>query len=277
NATPDSFSDGGRWAGPTSQGVDTARVCEACAAWVVGGVAVLDVGGESTRPGAAMVSTTEELARVLPVLSALREDKRCSAAALSIDTRHAEVAAAAIEAGAHVVNDVSGLADDQMADVVAGARAGLVIGHMRGTPQTMMDAPHFPRLLEDVARDLERSMDRASRAGVADERIVLDPCIGFGKDTSQSAALTASSGWFEERLGRPVLIGASRKRFLGEMTGRPVDERVLSSVAAALVAVERGAAIVRVHDVLATLEALGVREGILGARREVLREHGDSA
>ena len=140
---------------------------------------------------------------------------------------------------------------------------------MRGTPATMMAETSFARLFDDIAADLERSLERALRAGVAREAIVLDPCVGFGKDARQSAALVASSRWLEARLGRPVLIGASRKRFLGEITGRPVNSRELASVAAAMVAVECGAAIVRVHDVGSTLEALRVRAEVLSAREAV--------
>ena len=181
----------------------------------------------------------------------------------------ASVASAAIQAGAQVVNDVSGLADPAMAQLVAREGAGLVIGHMRGTPDTMTEASTFTRLFDEIAGDLEASVERAVRAGVAPESIVIDPCVGFGKDASQSAALVASGRWLEDRIGRPVLIGASRKRFLGAITGLPVGSRGLASVAAALTAVECGAMLVRVHDVLFTLEGMRVRAEILRARGEV--------
>lgn len=270
NATPDSFSDGGRWSGTKGEIVDPKFVADICATWVDAGVALLDVGGESTRPGARVLRSDEEEARVVPVLQAVRADERLTRALLSIDTRHAKVASAAIEAGAHVVNDVSGLADPEMAEVVARTQSGLIIGHMRGTPETMMQATNFRRLFDEIADDLEVSVERAVRGGVPLDCIVLDPCIGFGKDSTQSAALVASSQWLRDRIGRPVLIGASRKKFLGDLTGHPVGARDPASVGAALVAAECGAMIVRVHDVLATLEALHVRAEILRARSEML-------
>lgn len=240
--------------------------------WASLGVRVVDVGGESTRPAAVPVAHDEELGRVSPVLRALRgmsEDVEASPI-LSLDTRHGAVAAHGIEAGAEVINDVSGLADPLLVEVAASSGAGLIIGHMRGTPQTMMDGIAFERMFDEVAAELEESLSRAVRAGVREASVLVDPCVGFGKDARQSAALVAGASWLEGRLGRPVLIGASRKRFLGELTGRPVSERGLSSVVAALCAVERGAALVRVHDVEDTLEALRVRDGILRAAASML-------
>ena len=266
NVTPDSFSDGGRWFDGEAGRAKLDAIVEHCAAWVERGATILDVGGESTRPGSTPPSRTEERARVVPVIEALRRKPSLAELAISVDTRHAEVAAAALAAGASIVNDVSGLADPKMAALVAETGAGLVIGHMRGEPATMQADIHFDDLLGEIAAELGASLERARHAGVPDERILVDPCIGFGKTGEQSAALVSSSGWLEARLGQPVLIGASRKRFLGQLSGgKPATERTLASVVAALRAAQMGAAVVRVHDVAETLEALAVASGLAGA------------
>ena len=272
NVTPDSFSDGGRWTSDLSGSVQVDSVVAEVRSWASLGVHVVDVGGESTRPDAVSVPHDEELARVLPVLKALRDlaTDAETRPILSLDTRHGAVAEAGVEAGAEVINDVSGLADPLLVEVAASSGAGLIIGHMRGTPQTMMNAIAFERMFDEVAAELERSLSLAVRAGVREEAVLVDPCVGFGKDARQSAALVAGGSWLEARLGRPVLIGASRKRFLVELPGRPVSKRGLSSVVAALCAVERGAALGREHDVEDTLEALHVRKGILSADASML-------
>lgn len=265
NVTPDSFSDGGRWV----DGQGEARLEEIvaqCREWAAAGAKVLDVGGESTRPGATPVEREQERERVVPVIEALAA--ALPEVAISVDTRHAQVARAALAAGAAIVNDVSGLADPLMPAVVAEAGAGLVIGHMRGEPATMQANIEFEELFEEVAAELQLACDQALRSGVSAEQILIDPCIGFGKTAEQSAALVASSAYLRAQTGRPVLIGASRKRFLGKLSGvTRADERMLASVSAALIAASHGASFVRVHDVAETLEALRVHAGVQRASK----------
>lgn len=261
NVTPDSFSDGGRFL--RDGVVEVGAVVDAARELVQEGAELLDVGGESTRPGADSVGMDEELRRVIPVLEAL--SNAGLAVVLSVDTRRAEVARRAVEAGAHVINDVSGLADPDMANVAAQTGAGLVIGHLRGEPSTMQRDVRFDDLLDEVGSELQQSVERALAGGVDPSRIVVDPGVGFGKSPGHSAALVVSANALRARLGRPVLVGASRKRFLGALTGRPVGERVVGSVAAAVMAVEYGASIVRVHDVAATVEGLAVARGVRAA------------
>ncbi|MCG8591199.1 MAG: dihydropteroate synthase [Proteobacteria bacterium] len=263
NVTPDSFSDGGCFVGQTGP-VDVAAASAAARRLVQDGAHVLDVGGESTRPGAAEVSVAAEIARTRPVVAALVAELGVP---VSIDTRKAPVAAAALAAGASVVNDVSGLGHDpDLARVAADAGAWLIVGHLRGLPATMQDDPHFDDVLGEVARELEASLARAQAAGVAPERLVADPGIGFGKRLEDNLALLAHAGWFRERLGVPVLVGPSRKSFLGSLTGDPVAERDVATVAACAVAAFAGANALRVHDV-----AGGVRAGRVGAALRAAR------
>ncbi len=264
NLTPDSFSDGGVL---ISRGVDPDAdlAIDLCRELVRQGADILDLGGESTRPGAAPVDPAHELRRVLPLLRRLHDDPELTSTPVSIDTRHAATAAAAMDAGAAIINDVSGLADPAMADVAARTGAGLVLGHMRGEPATMQHAVHFDDLLAEVAAELGVAVERALRAGVAGDRILVDPGLGFGKTPEHSAALLASATYLTVQTGCPVLIGASRKGFIGALTGRPVGERLIGSVAAAVIAVLRGASVVRVHDVAATVEALRVVAGVRSA------------
>jgi dihydropteroate synthase len=266
NATPDSFSDGGRFVAHDRPDVDAA-VAEALRMQRAG-AHVLDVGGESTRPGAADVPEAIEIARVVPILEALA--KTCELP-LSIDTRKSAVARAALAAGACIVNDVSGGCFDRaLFEVVAERGAWLVLGHLRGTPATMQHEPHFDDVLAEVAGELAASVARAEAAGVAPERIVVDPGIGFGKRQQDNLALLANVGWLGERLGKPVLVGPSRKAFLGQLTGDPIDERDVATAAACAVAVFAGASAIRVHDVgvgvraarvAASLRAVGTRTG----------------
>jgi dihydropteroate synthase len=263
NVTPDSFSDGGRWIAALGRRPNASVVLRQCRRWVEQGADMLDVGGESTRPGAEPVDVETELERVLPIIEGLRQDVELARVPVSIDTRHAAVAKAGLAAGAAIVNDISGLADPDMAEVVAAAGAGLVIGHLRGQPATMQDDVHFDDLLGEVAEELERSVARALAAGVLREQILVDPGIGFGKTAAQSAALVGASEFLQARTGCPVLIGASRKRFLGVLGGREsAEDRMLASVVAAVIAASHGAAAVRVHDVAETIEALRVHVGV---------------
>jgi dihydropteroate synthase len=260
NATPDSFFDGGRLhdgrATQVEAALEHARRC------VAHGADILDVGGESTRPGAAPVDPMQEQARVVPLLEALRADPVLASVPISIDTRRASVAAAALEAGASIVNDVSGLADPRMAALVARTGAGLVLGHMRGEPRTMQREIRFAHVLREVTDELAACVDVAVAAGVERPRIMVDPGIGFGKTAEQSAALVAAAGWLREATRCPVLVGASRKSFLDAITGGYVGDRLAGSLAAALVAVEYGASVLRVHDVGYTVQALAVARSI---------------
>ena len=271
NVTPDSFFDGGRLLAPGSDRPNVAVILRKARALVEAGAAILDVGGESTRPGADPVPPDRECARVLPAVEALAAHLDVP---ISIDTRHAETARRALAAGATIVNDVSGLADPDMAGVCADAGAGVVVSHLRGEPRTMQDQIAFDDVVAEVADELAAAVDRAVAAGVDRAAIVVDPGIGFGKTAEQSAALLASAGVLEARTGRPVLVGASRKRFLGALTGLPVDERLVPSVAAALVAVGCGARIVRVHDVAPTRAALAVAVGAARAAATAGRDSG---
>jgi len=228
------------------------------------GAHVLDVGGESTRPGAAEVPLAIEIARVVPILEAL--SKACGLP-LSIDTRKGAVARAALAAGACIVNDVSGgRFDPALLEIVAEHGAWLVLGHLRGTPATMQDAPHFDDVLGEVSGELAASVARAEAAGVAPAQIVVDPGIGFGKRPQDNLALLANAGWLGERLGKPVLVGPSRKAFLGLLTGDPAGERDVATAAACAVAVFAGAHAIRVHDVGAGIRAARVGAALREAR-----------
>ena len=267
NATPDSFSDGGRFV-RDRESVDVVAAVAAAAALLREGADVIDVGGESTRPGACAVPAAVEAARAVPVIEALA--KRFEAP-LSIDTRKAEVAEAALDAGASIVNDVSGLRfDPVLAGVAARAGATLVLGHLRGVPETMQDAPRFGDVLEEVARDLESSLACARAAGVPDARLAVDPGLGFGKELAHNLTLLAHPGWLRARLGLPVVVGPSRKSFLGALTGDPVSERDPASWAACAVAAFTGADAVRVHAPAGAARAVAVGRALREARREGL-------
>jgi len=257
NVTPDSFSDGGLHAG-AGEAVSHALQL------ISEGADIIDVGGESTRPGAEPVSAEEEMARVLPVIRQLRQ---LTDAAISVDTMKASVAEAAMEAGADIINDVSGLHfDPDMAAVAARTRAGLVIMHMQGTPRTMQIRPGYGDVLAEVAAALRESMELARSAGVSAESIVLDPGIGFGKRLEDNLAILRSPGSFAVE-GRPVLLGASRKSFLGQLTGAADPAgRDWPTVALTSLAREAGVRIFRVHAVRANAEALRMTEAILGVR-----------
>lgn len=254
NVTPDSFSDGGRF-------LDPAAALAQAQAMVAEGAALLDIGGESTRPGAAEVPVADEIARTEPVIAALRD----AGVPLSIDTRKAAVAQAALAAGAGIVNDVSALSlDAGMAGVVAAAQVPLVLMHARGTPATMQDAPLYDDVLLDVYDWLERRIAVAEAAGIARGRIVVDPGIGFGKTVAHNLALIRGLSLFHG-LGCPVLLGASRKRFIGTISGEEqADRRVAGSLAVALAGAAQGAQILRVHDVAETRAALALARAISG-------------
>jgi len=254
NLTPDSFSDGGELRGP-GQALDRARRMAA------DGADLLDVGGESTRPGAGEVSAEEEIARVVPVIRALRSEL---ALPVSVDTRKAAVARAALEAGADAVNDVSGLADPEMAPVMARYGAGAVLMHMRGTPATMQQHTTYADLVGEVRAELAASLDRARAAGIPDQAIVIDPGIGFAKTGEQNLELIRRLPELSS-LGRPLLLGVSRKAFIGALLGGiPAAERDAGTAGACVAGLARGARIFRVHDVRGARQALDVAAAILG-------------
>jgi dihydropteroate synthase len=262
NVTPDSFSDGGRYLDPDAA-VAHAR------SLIAAGASLIDLGAESTRPGADAVPPAEQLARLLPVITRLASETE---ACLSVDTASAEVAERALAAGAHVVNDVTALADPAMARVVAAAEAGLVLMHMRGTPRTMQQDPRYDDAAREVAAWLGARLGHARREGIHPERIALDPGIGFGKSARHNFELIARLSEIAA-LGRPVVIGVSRKSFLGSALGLPVDQRLEGGLAATAVAVFLGARIVRTHDVAATGRAVRIAEALRAARRESVESH----
>jgi dihydropteroate synthase len=261
NVTPDSFSDGGRFT--THDRVDVDGAVAEALRMQAAGANVIDIGGESTRPGSAELPAAIELARVVPVLEALA--KTC-ALPVSIDTRKSVVARAALAAGACIVNDVSGgRFDPGLLGVVAERGAWIVLGHARGTPATMQRDPHFDDVLGEVAEELAVRVAEAEAAGVAADRIVVDPGIGFGKRQQDNLALLANIGWLGARLDKPVLVGPSRKAFLGQLTGDPVDARDVATAAACAVAVFAGANAIRVHDVGAGVRAARIGESLRAA------------
>lgn len=247
NTTPDSFSDGGLHA-TTDAAIAHARKL------ISEGAQILDIGGESTRPGSQAVAVAEELNRVLPVVEALRND----GIALSVDTCKPEVMRACLDAGADMINDVTGFGNPQSREVVARhANCAVCVMHMQGEPRTMQVAPHYDDVVAEVRAELLSRASALENSGVAHRRILIDPGFGFGKTPAQNYALLRNLDRLVET-GYPVLIGVSRKSMIGAVTGTPVGERLAGSLAGALAGVARGAAIVRVHDVAATRDALAV-------------------
>ena len=248
NVTPDSFSDGGAHDTTDAAVAHALRLVEE-------GADALDIGGESTRPGAAEVEVEEELRRVVPVIERLAAQV---AVPISIDSSKPEVMRAAVQAGAGMINDVYGLRREGALDAAAALGVPVVLMHMQGEPRSMQAAPQYDDVVGEVHRFLAERIFAAEMAGIPKQRIVVDPGFGFGKDTAHNLQLLAQFERFAE-LGVPVLAGLSRKRSIGELTGRDVPaDRVAGSVAAHLIAAQRGAAIVRVHDVAATVDALKV-------------------
>ena len=257
NVTPDSFSDGG-----------THNTYEAAVAWgqqlARQGADVIDVGGESTRPGSDEVSPEEELARVLPVVKALAE----RGLVVSVDTRHWQVARAVVEAGAAIINDVSGFRDPRMVEVAAGCDAGLVVMHMLGEPKTMQREPHYDNVAAEVGAYLRRQAKMLEEAGVSHDRICIDPGPGFGKTAAHNIELLRATPYLAS-LGYPLMVATSRKRFIGTVTGVEVAaDRVAASLATALYAIEHGAVIARVHDVEHTAQAFAMLHALMTYRRD---------
>jgi dihydropteroate synthase len=271
NVTPDSFSDGGRAFDPSRPGEHPGRAIAAGRALVTQGADVVDVGGESTRPGALPVDADEERERVVPVIAGLA----ALGIVVSVDTRHASVAAAAVAAGAALVNDVGATDPDPgMLEVVATSGAAYVAMHLRGEPRTMQDAPTYRDVVAEVEAALLATVVRAESAGIARERLAIDPGIGFGKTFEHNLALLRAL----PRLcahGLPVLVGTSRKSFLGRLTGIEVpEERLIGSVVSAVLAARAGARILRVHDVAATVQGLAVLDAMGASREDAAPEEG---
>jgi len=267
NVTPDSFSDGGQF-------VDPAQAIEHAIAMESAGADLLDIGGESTRPGSEEVQASEELDRILPVLEALRRRIKIL---ISVDTRRAGVAELALRAGAEIINDVSGLKNDpRIAEVAARQRAPLILMHMRGEPRTMQKAGFARDVLQDVTQGLRKSVGRARKAGIAKSQIILDPGIGFGKSFAQNYELLEKLALLV-KLGYPLLVGASRKGFLGATLARegkpvPAEERIWGTAAAVSASILNGAHIVRVHDVAEMVQVARVADCLVNPRlRRVLR------
>lgn len=252
NVTPDSFSDGGRWP-------DATAAADAALRMEDDGAAVIDIGGESTRPGAERISYGDELARVIPVIERIRRRSRIP---ISIDTTRSSVAAEALDAGADLVNDVSGLRNDEaMGSTVAGRGCPIILMHMRGEPRTMQQSIHFDDLIGEISGELQQRIDQGTAAGISPEKILVDPGIGFGKTHAHNLEILARCRDFTQLA--PVVIGASRKKFIGELTGQPAGpQRAAGSLAAVAAAAAGGAALVRVHDVRETTDFLRVFSAI---------------
>ena len=252
NTTPDSFSDGGHF-------LDTDMATEHGLRLADEGAEIIDIGGESTRPGSEPVSATEELRRVVPVIERLA--KRCGVV-ISIDTQKPAVARAALDAGASIVNDIAANRESpEMWQIVAEAKAGYICMHMQGTPQTMQAEPHYDDVLREVGDFFSERLARLAEQGVSGEQVALDPGIGFGKELKHNIKLL--SGIHELIMsGRPLLIGASRKSFIGKLLGTPSNERLPASLACAACAAAKGAHVVRVHDVAETVQAVRMTEAL---------------
>ena len=252
NVTPDSFSDGGKYSS-----VDLA--VEHALQLIAEGADILDIGGESTRPGAAPVGLEEELRRVIPVIEAL---SKVTTVPISIDTYKPEVMRAAIDAGADIVNDICALREDGALEIVANSNAGVCLMHMQGIPQTMQINPQYTDVVSEVKQFLADRVEACLAHGIARARIMLDPGFGFGKTTAHNVALIQHLNSFVE-LGFPLLVGLSRKSVLGRIAGGDEQQRLHAGLAASVISVMKGAKIVRVHDVKATVDALKVVAAVM--------------
>lgn len=251
NVTPDSFSDGGRF-----QSLDHAL--SHAEQLIADGVDIIDIGGESSRPGAQSLPLEEELRRVMPVIYALRECGK----PLSVDTYKPEVMREAIAAGADMINDINGFRAEGTLTAVNESDCALCIMHMQNAPATMQVNPEYEDVTEDVTRFLNERVDMIMQAGIDRQRLCIDPGFGFGKTVEHNLTLLRDIGKLAQAVGLPVLAGMSRKSMIGAITGKPVEQRMAGSVAAALIAVARGALIVRVHDVAETVDALKVWQAV---------------
>lgn len=251
NITPDSFSDGGKYR-------LLEHALEQVESMIADGANIIDIGGESTRPGAADVSAEDELARVIPVLKAI---KQRFDVLVSIDTSKASVMSAAIAAGADIINDVRALQNDGCLAAVANSNAPVCLMHMQGLPRSMQNSPSYIDVISDIMVFFQQRIDACLAAGIARERIILDPGFGFGKTLEQNFHLLANMSKFSQ-LGLPILAGLSRKSMIGNLLNRDVEQRLAGSVSAAIIAAQHGAHIIRVHDVQATVDALKVLQAV---------------
>jgi dihydropteroate synthase len=251
NVTPDSFSDGGRYSS-----LDTALTR---AETMIGdGVDIIDIGGESSRPGAMTLSLEEELRRVMPVIYALRDCGK----AISVDTYKPEVMREALKAGADMINDIFGFRGSESIDAVKDQDCGLCVMHMQGNPRTMQAAPQYDDVATNVMSFFQERLDQLGMSGIVRSRLCIDPGFGFGKTGGHNVVLLNQIKRFNEKTGVPVLAGLSRKAMIGAITGKPVEQRLAGSLAAALAATAKGASILRVHDVAETVDALAVWQAI---------------
>ncbi|WP_366949774.1 dihydropteroate synthase [Immundisolibacter sp.] len=250
NLTPDSFSGDGL--------LDPEAACERALAMQAAGAAVIDVGGESTRPGARRVTVAEELRRVVPVIERLA---RRVAVPISIDTRHGEVMRAAVQAGAGLINDIAALREPGALDAAAALGVPVILTHMQGEPGTMQQAPRYDDVVGEVMAFFDQRMAACRRAGIADDRVLLDPGFGFGKTAAHNLALLRALPRFAH-FRRPLAVGLSRKSLIGDLTGAPVASRLGGSIALAVLAAERGARLLRVHDVECTIQALAILDAV---------------
>jgi dihydropteroate synthase len=257
NVTPDSFSDGGAFFDPDRAIVQAVKLANE-------GADILDIGGESSRPGSASISEKDEIERVVPVIEAITDEIETP---ISIDTMKAGVARAAVEAGASIINDVSGFRDPAMIHVAVKAKAGVIVMHMQGTPASMQKNPKYEDVVREIGEFFDERIATLTAAGVDREAICLDPGIGFGKTQEHNLQLLAGMGEYQ-RFQRPVCLGVSRKGFIGVICTRPVEERLAGSLAVASIAAARGEAhVLRVHDVAATRDAMLMLDAIERARR----------
>lgn len=260
NVTPDSFSDGGHF-------LSHKNAIKHALKLITDGADILDIGGESTRPNASVISPAEEQQRVIPVIKAITSEAHKRGVKISIDTRNASTMRAALDAGADIINDVSALSHDvDSLKIAAASNAQIVLMHMLGTPQTMQDNPVYKNVVQDVFEYLEQRINACVIAGISKSRIIADPGLGFGKTVEHNIALLANAHVFQ-KLDVPILIGASRKTFLAKMAGISAkisegESRLPASLAAAIMAVQQGAQILRVHDALETRQALRVWQGL---------------
>jgi dihydropteroate synthase len=252
NVTPDSFSDGSRYSSVNA-------ALERAAVMVAEGAAIIDVGGESTRPGSDGVDERTEIARVVPVIEGIAA---ASQVAISIDTSKPKVMAAAVAAGACIINDIYALRAPGAREFAAGSAAGVCLMHMQGEPRTMQENPRYDDVVAEVSQFLVRERDECVRCGIARDAIAIDPGLGFGKGLLHNLTLLKALSHFAA-LGSPLLVGVSRKSFIGRVLGRPVEERLYGGLGLAALAVIEGAAIIRTHDVAATRDALGMVSAVL--------------